>query len=233
MSIINLLPEDYVQRRAQQRANVMCIALFVIVMAGVGAAAVVSERNTHNTELVRDQVNAAYDEAARTLHQMQQLEAQKRMMTHKAEATSVLLERVPRSYVLAVITQALPENASLTSFDLVPRRVIKAAAPAAGKTKFAAVTGAVADNGSVTVVEVTGLAATDVQVARFIANLLRNPLLTSVDLGYSQEKQVDKISVREFRVRMELRNGVDVIDLAKAEKRSTLAAAPADDGGKL
>ena len=35
---------------------------------------------------------------------------------------------------------------------------------------------------------VTGQAATDVDVARFIANLARNPLLANVDLVYSEER---------------------------------------------
>ena len=75
-----------------------------------------------------------------------------------------------------------------------------------------------------TSVEVTGLAATDVQVADFVANLLGNRLLASVDMNYTQDKVLNankkdlpQYRVREFKVTMELRPNVDVIDLIRTE----------------
>ncbi len=228
MSTINLLPEDYIQRRSQHRTNVVCMILLAVVVAGVGAATAVSESNTRNTQQIRDQVNASYEQAATLLAQLRNLEAQKRKKIKKAKATAALLERVPRSYLLAVLTQALPKNASLTEVKLDPKRKILGQnsklvkksskfAAAKGKKKQAPVPQIVVT------VEVTGLAATDVEVARFLANLLRNPLLTNVDLGYSQEKvlrarqkDLPDLNVREFQVTMELRENVDVIDLIRA-----------------
>lgn len=224
MSIINLLPEDYLHQRAQMRANVMCAMLFAVVMAGVGGAALVSEQSTRNTTKVRDQVNASYAEAAKLLGQMQQLEAQKRTMITKAETTASLLERVPRSYVLAVVTQALPETASLETFDLTPR--IQLTATKAPTSKFDALAAAKPVPQAATVVaEVKGYASTDVEVARFIANLMRNPLLSNVDLVFSQEKKrlPEDMTVREFCVRMEIRPGVDVIDVLKDSAKGKLA----------
>ena len=213
MSTINLLPDDYLLRKSQRRANILCVVMFAVVMATVGAAAIVSERNTANTEKVRDQVNIAYADAAKTLQEMQQLETQKRTMVHKAEVTGALLEKVPRSYLLAIVTQALPENVSLTSFNLTPQRVTSTP----GKTKFDSITGKSEDQEMVMTVEVTGMAATDVDVARFIANLLRCQLLSGVDLAFSQEKKLKDTSVREFQVRMDIRNGVDVVDLLRTQ----------------
>ena len=228
MSTINLLPEDYLQGRAQRRANMLCVILFGVVMAGIGGAALVSAENTRNTRQVRDQVDASYAKAADLLMQMQELQAQKRTMIRKAKATAVLLERVPRSYVLAVLAEALPENASLVHFALEPKRKPSAAAPAPAGDKSSTFAKAKAQQQQqtdpqelVVAVEVVGLAATDVEVATFITNLLRNPMLTSVELSYSQEKVLravqkgqEDLRVREFKVTMELRPGVDVIDLA-------------------
>ena len=228
MSTINLLPEDYLQGRAQRRANMLCVILFGVVMAGIGGAALVSAENTRNTRQVRDQVDASYAKAADLLMQMQELQAQKRTMIRKAKATADLLERVPRSYVLAVLAEALPENASLVHFALEPKRKPSAAAPAPAGDKSSKFAKAKAQQQQqtdpqelVVAVEVVGLAATDVEVATFITNLLRNPMLTSVELSYSQEKVLravqkgqEDLRVREFKVTMELRPGVDVIDLA-------------------
>jgi hypothetical protein len=90
--------------------------------------------------------------------------------------------------------------------------------------------------------EVTGVAATDMQVAAIIANLLTNPLLTSVDLDYSQDKALDvkktglkDLHVREFKITMEIKPNVDVIDLVKSSQGKTTADSkgrPAVQGAK-
>ncbi|MCY2925072.1 MAG: hypothetical protein NT031_06465, partial [Planctomycetota bacterium] len=72
--------------------------------------------------------------------------------------------------------------------------------------------------GSSTVtIEVKGLAATDMEVARFIAELARCPLIRSVDLGYSQQRSLAGDSLREFLVRVELKEDADAIGLARGE----------------
>ena len=65
---------------------------------------------------------------------------------------------------------------------------------------------------TVVTIKITGLAGTDVEVAKVIANLACNPLTHSVDLVYSQEKLIEKVPVRQFQVRLKLRPGADVIE---------------------
>ncbi|MFB3891852.1 MAG: PilN domain-containing protein [Phycisphaerae bacterium] len=218
MSTINLLPNDYVQRSARRRANILCVALFGVVMAAVLGAALVGDRSSRHTRHVRDQVDAAYAYAAQQIQQLQSLEARRQTMQDRAEAIGSLLERVPRSRLLGIIANALPENTSLTKVDLETKRlVLPIATPAPGAkapTKFDAVAAARASKGPPVVVtmELIGLAATDVQVARFISNLARNSLIQSADLVFSQEKLIDKIPTREFQVHLELKNGADAIN---------------------
>jgi len=239
MSTINLLPEDYAQRRSQHRANILCIAMLAVVMTGVGAAALICEQSLRNTQHVRDQVYASYAEAARQITQMNKLKAHKRTRIRKAQATLALLERVPRSYLLAVLTRALPENASMTKLELKRNvRVSVRESPRAGKKRLSRSAAAKAVQESRrrehrTLLAVTGIAATDVEVAAFMAELLRSPLLTAVDLSYSEEKifrprkkGLPELKLREFKVTMEVRPDVDVIDLTRAE------VADADDGLK-
>jgi hypothetical protein len=159
---------------------------------------------------------------------MQRLEGQKAAMISKANETAMLMERVPRSYLLGIVTNALPTNTALVQYDLDIKAILskemieksRAAAAGAKPTKYAAgVQGRTEAPPAVVTMEVTGLAGTDVDVARFIANLARNPLIASVDLVYSEEKMVDKTLVREFRVRMELRPNADAIDAAGEDGR--------------
>ena len=170
MSIINLLPDDYLQRRRQQRTNGLCLTLFLVVMAGLAAAVGVLEQSFRRTRGVAAGLDAEYADAAKLITQLQELEARKQSMLHKAEQTAGLLERVPRSTLLAIITNALPRHASLTRFRLVPKQIVSAAAPASdttGNSKFqklqAQRTGTQVTE--VLTLEVDGLAGTDVDVA--------------------------------------------------------------------
>ncbi len=225
MSIINLLPEDYMQRRLQRRANLLCVVLFAVIMLGVGGAFAFSERSARNTRDVERRVDASYVDAARLLEQVRQLETQKGQMLRKAELTASLMERVPRSHLLAVVTNALPETACLTDFTLDRKKVVRAAAPADAKKPAKGAPLKV--DQPVVFMEISGTAGTDVDVARFMANLARSPLASAVELDYTQEKAAENVTFREFKVRVELRSDVDVMSLPKpqaAQKRMPTTA---------
>lgn len=226
MSTINLMPDDYVERRLRRRADRLCLVLFGIVLAGVVGAVIVSDDSTSHTLQVRDQVNASYADAAKLIDQLTQLRQQKASLLARAEQASGLLERVPRSYILGVITNACPQYMSLLAVNLETREVQAGSDAEKKATKFEAAAQRRFKEARPTVVEmqITGLAPTDVQVARFIADLARNPLLGSVDLVYSEEKIVDLEPVRQFQVKLELRPGIDVIDVIDGPKPAKPAA---------
>ena len=66
---------------------------------------------------------------------MQELEAVKRAMCKKAETTACLVERVPRSTLLGIVTNALPKGASLTKFILKTKTVVRAETDASRAAK--------------------------------------------------------------------------------------------------
>ena len=251
MSTINLLPDDYMLRRNQKRANMLCVIMFGVVMAGVAAAALVSEQSVRHTKSVLARVNADYNDASKVLAEVQRLRVTKRHMTTKAKATAALLEKVPRSYVLATVARALPEHSSLLQVDLKPGQVKKAAAATKG-TKFDKVKkskakgkkkATAADKAAdaarraqaPSILEVTGLAATDVEVANFISTLNDNPLMASVDINYTQDAVIKsahegagELQAREFRVTMKLKPNVDVIDLMEERPAVKTAGTPTE-----
>ncbi|MGB2819392.1 MAG: hypothetical protein WBF17_00320 [Phycisphaerae bacterium] len=218
--MINLLPQDYVQRRSQQRGNLICMVLFAVAAASVGAASLVSERASGNTREVCERINAAYADAAKLIDEVHQLEAHKRKMLQKAQMSAALMEQLPRSYVLAIVTNALPRGASLISLDMKVATI----QPDAGKvrkpvTKFAAVARArtaekkpLAPPTLAVVLNIKGEASTDVQVARFIASLAKHRLMEMVDLSYSKEAGGKDKSTREFRLVARLKPNVDALD---------------------
>lgn len=221
MNTINLLPDDYRQRRRQHRGNLICAVLFGVVIVSVCGAAVVSERSSQRTREVCDRMNKAYADAAKLIDEVHQLEAQKGRMLDKAKRSAALMERMPRSYLLAMLSNALPDGASLKSVRMAMQTVAEPES-AKPKTKAAAVKAkATAKAPKVAVVlSIKGKAATDVQVARFIARLAAHPLTDVVDLAYSKESTgQQKIATREFQLTVMLKPDADVLDAIRAESQ--------------
>lgn len=215
MSSINLLPDDYVQRGQRRRANILCGALFAVTMAAVMAAWWTSSQAVERTRSVRNEVDASYAYATTQLEQLKDLEVKKQQMLGKAQAIGALLERVPRSSLLGTIANALPETASLIRVDLDCKKVITNIPLKSDKTKFEKLSTETPQNAPPTVtMELIGLAGTDGEVAHFIASLARCNLIASVDLVYSQEKVIDKQSLREFQIHLELRRNADALGIA-------------------
>jgi len=239
MSTINLLPNEYVQRRGQYRGNLICLALFAVVIASIGAAALVSERTSRNNREVWDRINASYADAARLIEQVRQLESQKRQMLQRAEMAAALMERLPRSYVLALLTNALPTGAALTSLEMTVQAVEPAGAAAkVPKTKFRTVTRGRAKKLKpqpppvlAVKLDIKGKASTDVQVARFIASLARHELMEMVDLSYSKEAQGKDRWTREFRLTARLKPNADALDTLRQGQETTAAKPDKNPGG--
>jgi len=234
MSTVNLLPDDYVRSRVERRANLLCLGLFTVVMGGVGGAYFVCERSRSHAQEVKDRLEREYLDAEKLISKMQELEGEKNRLQAKALATASLMERVPRSALLGVVTRALPDHTFLKDFELETEEV--KASSSKRKTKFAKKAKA-ADRQAARMavsMKITGLAPTDVEVARFIANLARNPLTRAVDLVYSEETIVDKKAderpVREFQVKVELKHDADAVEVVREIEGSSPDAEP-DVGG--
>src|SRR5690349_8955753 len=115
---LSFLPDDYLERKQRRRSNVICAGLFVIVLAAVCAAFVLRERVTRTLIAKHENVKRQYEEAAKRLEQVQQMQEKQKRMAHQAELTASLIERVPRSFVLAEVTNALPPGVSLLDMTL-------------------------------------------------------------------------------------------------------------------
>lgn len=223
MSIINLLPDDYLRRRSQRRSNIVCMVLFAVVVSGVIGANAVTSRSERHTLEIRDRVNDEYTKATMLIQHMQSLETQKAVMLEKARLTASLVERMPRSTVLAIVATACPKGVSLAEINLLckPPKAASAAPSPHGRRRGARLTTSTRKPGNSGSVEVSmtiaGLAETDTQVAKFIANLAASrPLITDVNLVFSQEKLIDKkVLVREFEVRLQLAPEADAMEMVK------------------
>lgn len=225
---LSFLPDDYLARKASRRANALCAGLSVIVMGGIASTFWVTERSMHGVEARAANVDKQFTDAARSIDQVNKMKAQQRKIVRQAELAASLVEKVPRSNLLAEFTNALPAGTSLLDFSLESRTRVTAPANPADRHKTPAPGAAPAGPPQPEPVKydvylkLTGIADTDVQVAQFMSKLNESRLVTDVRLMISDTyKQKDR-EMRRFVIEMLQNPGAEVKEESKL-KTSTAA----------
>jgi Tfp pilus assembly protein PilN len=213
---VDFLPEDYVEKRAAHRSAILFIGLFIAVMAGIVAAYLIPERRRLEVMAERNQVNHDFEEAGRQLAQLQEMDHEKQTMIGKAEVTAYLLEKVPRSVLLAEFTRMLPKGASLLTVELRSKDLpqthtqTKLDDAKAQQDKANGTAESAPPPEREVTITITGMAPSDGHVAAFIAALSKNPLLCDVNLLFSEEYKFNETTLRRFKVEMKVNPDADV-----------------------
>lgn len=243
MQVTNFLPDDYLTRCGIRRANWVClgIAAGTLLLLGVAVAFVLVQ--SWAMAGMRFLAEAQYQEASRQIEDLKQLEQHKAGLLRKVELSTDLLERVPRSHVLARLTNYLPEHTSLTSMTMqveqikvpVDSSADGTAPPAAGKR-----TKGQAGKKQPRVIRVKrvrfrldGLAETDVEVAEYISRLHTDPLFETVDLQFSEAFPYQEgVTMRRFQMSFLLRKDADkMLESSATEPPSVADSAPSAKKG--
>lgn len=215
MGTINFVPNDYIQQRQSSRANILYLMLLMAMLGAIGITfgfikmrqrAVVSEVMVLNSRMSK---------ANEQIAQLEELKEKGQTMLKTMVMTAELLEPVPRSVVLASLTNNLPPGVSLLEFSLQEDEVRSTpqARPAAKPAnQYQAKKGqppkAVAEEPrcqTETKLELRGMAPSDIEVASYIAHLSVSILLDKVELVESRERVVEDIKFREFKLRAMLK----------------------------
>ena len=114
----SFLPEDYLDQKAERRTNLISLSLFGIVMVSVFAAFLVTNRQWSQVKSARASINEQYEQAAAQIETLNELEQQKDQMLSKARLAAALVERVPRSILLAGLVNRMPNRLGLLEFEL-------------------------------------------------------------------------------------------------------------------
>jgi len=138
-------------------------------------------------------------------------------MMRTALTTAELLEPVPRSVLLASLTNNLPQGVSLLKLSLVQKeskqtsRVAPSSKYQAAQAKKAAASEAVVSREKLleTHIDIEGMAPSDLQVAAYIERLSNSSLLDNVALVESKEHKIeDSTTFRRFKLMAMLRKDV-------------------------
>lgn len=223
----SFLPEDYLQRRADRRTNTIALALFSIVTIVVVGAFLVTNRQWHDVKRYQEAINVRYAQAAKDIEQLKTLEEQKKSLLQKAELTTALIERVPKTVLLAELTNRMPNDVTLLELELKSTRVNEAPKTdekADAKNKKAAKPGKAArtakgDDQEVKAVPtaprfksklaITGVTATHNSVAEYVAALQGCGLITGVELKFSEKAVIEDQEMNRFRIEADLKPDAD------------------------
>ncbi len=206
---INFVPDDYVQSNESRRANLMCLVLLLIVMGGLGGSFTTIRMRQRAFAAKEEMTNARMIQIQESIKQFEELQAKRKAMMKTALTTAELLEPVPRSVLLASLTNNLPAGVSLLKLKLIQKEPKRTSSSAAATSKYkAAQTGKTGveqrqlsqEQSLETHIDIGGMAPSDLQVAAYIEQLSRSRLVDNVALVESKEFKVDDTTFRQFKL---------------------------------
>ncbi len=220
---VNFVPDDYTQSNDSHRTNFIYLVLFAVLMTALGgsfAAVKVRQRDRIADE---EFVNKKLAEEQEAIKQLEGLQAKRREMMKTALTTAELIEPVPRSILLASLTNNLPVGVSLLDLKLVQKQG-KQIAPVAPASQYQA---AQARKGSAapdakeasaqqvnpeklleTHIDIGGIAPSDLEVSKYMERMGNSTILDNVELVESKEYKVDDKTLRQFKLKAMLKKDV-------------------------
>jgi Tfp pilus assembly protein PilN len=204
---IDFVPNEYIQQRQSSRANFMYLVLFMVLM---GALAItfsiikVRERSVKSSLAV---VEAKMVDAHGQIAQLEELQAKGKAMMATMGMAAELLEPVPKSVILACLTNNMPSGVSLLEIKVTAKEIKAPVLRTASASQYQAATAAANTSPTVskeklleTHIEIKGIAPSDIEVANYIARLGGSVLLENVALVESKEHKIDNTEFREFKL---------------------------------
>ncbi len=216
---INFIPEDYVLSSQIRRTNLISLVLFLLVMAVLGGSFVSIKVKQRVLDERERMVNEKMARTKQAIEQFEQLQEKRKAMMKTAWTIADLLESVPRSLLLASLTNNLPAGVSLHQLKLVQKKpkdlaagqrvgVSTAVGGMADAVKYQAVQAqnslgqkASPEKLLETHIDIEGVAGSDLQVAAYIERLTGSSLLDNVTLVESKEQKVKNVTLRQFKLR--------------------------------
>ena len=221
MANINFVPDDYVQSNESRRTNLMYLVLLAVVMTALASAFTAIKIRQRAWYADEQRVSERIAKMQETIRKVEELQTKRRAMMKTALTTAELLEPVPRSVILASLTNNLPSGVSLLELKLVqkqPKPTVKTTAAtskykSAQAQKKASQSGASQQGGQAgdaasenpekfleTHIDIEGMAPSDLEVAHYIERLSSSHLLDNVALVESKEHKVDENTFRQFKL---------------------------------
>jgi hypothetical protein len=230
---INFVPDDYIQNNESRRTNLMYLILLVVVMTALGGSFITIQIRQRACAAKEKLVNSRMAKMHEAIKQFDELQVKKRAMMKTALVTAELLEPVPRSVLLASLTNNLPAGVSLINLNLVQKepkptnKVVTTSKYQATQAEKAAAQAKLSPEQLLeTHMEIEGMAPSDLQVASYIERLSNSSLLGNVALVESKELKIEDSTYRQFKLTAMLQKNVHLtkedVETIKGKAESTV-----------
>jgi hypothetical protein len=227
----SFLPDASLKKKSERRTNTLAVLLFVIVTFGVVGAFFVTNRQWHDVRQYQRSVNVRYAKAAEDIERLKALEDQEAQLLEKAELTTVLIEKVPRTRLLAELINRMPKDMKLMELEVESERLDKPinlkrrtkrtveADKGASLTKKQRTGKDDKDKNTEpapvmaprydTHIIILGVAPQNTEVARYLSGLQQCTLLHDVELVSTEKAKIKDRELVKFRIEADLKAGVD------------------------
>lgn len=229
----SFLPEDYLDRKIARRTNLTCVGLFLVMIVAIGAAFYVQSRQDQGARTEMVEINSVFNNRAQQLRQIQELQDRQQQMIDKAKVVRQLVERVPRSIILAEMINNMPPSLSLLEFQLETKAAPKARSlTAMQRAKAKKQKKKNDDDGKVEIVprqvtiDIEGIAEDESQISAFMGKLTHHPLFNDVSLTFIQKDTIELVDLRRFGITMQLNMDVLIERSAPEELERDLIQDP-------
>lgn len=201
---INFMPDEYIQSSESNRINLLYLTLLTIVVVAFGCLVMIIKTRQQAYALEEKFINAKMDTVQQGITQSEEFHARRADMMKTAATTMELLEPVPRSVLLALLTNSLPPGASFLQLELIQKEpTIAASSQDKADSKYAAEkarkkaelkSDVSKEKLLETHISIEGIAPSDIQVATYLERLGRASLLDNVELVESKEYKINSRS---------------------------------------
>ena len=222
-SDMSFVPEDYRARKAERRTNLVYMVLFSVTMFGIVGAFFVTNREWNDVKHYQEAINVQFAQAAQDIEQVKTLEEQKTRLLARAELTTALIEKVPRSVMMAELINRAPEEMTLLEFELKSKRTAQAPTVAPPKKDAKSLSSNTKERKDdkanaapqpvvprfETTIMLVGITPTHREVAEYVRSLQDCELLKDVSLRYSEFTIIEEMGMNKFRIDAELDSDID------------------------
>ncbi len=232
----SFLPSEYVEARAEHRANFLAVLLFMVIMGGVVTAFLVTNRRWQAVRDQDEQITLAYESEAGKIKQLHELEQRQAEIAEKAEIVNALHENFGRSVLLAELNTRRPnDDLDILELTLEGKRVKESSGDPRGQAKSQvrnlSKSASVNDKNQedaqarprvqppryIHTLTIVGVSKDNASITDYLASLSECALLTDLELETIEETVIEKEDFRKFQIVAKLVENVDpnALDLAR------------------
>jgi Tfp pilus assembly protein PilN len=226
---INFIPDDYIRNNESRRINLICIALLSIILVAIMGAFGAIRMRQRTLNIREASIDTDLTKKKGQIKTIDQLQKQRNTMWSTALMTVELIDPVPKSMLLASLTNSLPKGVSFLRLSLIQkeqaansqqqRNAANKYEAMQDKEKTAAAVRSSKEKMLDTQINIEGIAPSDIEVAAYIEQLSRSALLTDVALvesvqmpNQSSKQDSQEGKMRRFKLSALLRKDIQITE---------------------